>query len=158
MTTRRSDPDRPKPRPHIPIESAMNVLVALLVQPDERTAAQFENIFQAVACDWRLVRVADGAAATRYIVQKGLPELLITAARVPQVSGSDLVEWLRSFRCSSPVPVLIYDAALDEATREWFLRNHVKAILGTDSPASVLSEQLEHLVSVVEKRRYSNFF
>jgi len=135
----------------------LNPLVALLVHPDTKAAAAFADVFEDVACDWRLVRVPDGGAAARHIMNKGLPDLLVTATELPQVSGPDLVEWMRSFRSAHNVPVLVFGEPVQDVTREQFLRNEVKHFLAEDSPRQVLATRLSALVGAVEKVRYPAF-
>lgn len=141
-------------QPRVRSGHVLNPLVALLAHQDERVAADIADVFEDVACDWRLVRVADGSAAARHIMNKGLPELLITCPDLPEVNGPDLVEWMRSFRCARAVPVLVHGEPADIDAREQLLRNEVRSIVPADSSRQVLAGHLARLVALVEKVRF----
>ncbi len=151
MRRRTDDPDA---MPRARGEHVLNPLVALLAHHDDEAVASFRDVFDDVACDWRLIRVADGAAAARHVMNKGLPELLIVSPDLPQVAGPDFVEWMRSFRCASPIPVLVYGEPGDDEAREQFLRNDVRTIVSAPCPRPKLAAHLADLVGQVEKRRF----
>jgi DNA-binding NarL/FixJ family response regulator len=132
----------------------LNPLVALLVHHDDQAVAQFRDVFDDVACDWRLVRVADGAAAARHVMNKGLPELLVVCPELPQVSGPEFVEWIRSFRSASSIPVLVYGEPKDPQARAHFLRHDANSIVPSPCPRATLAGPLAELVAQVEKRRF----
>ncbi len=151
MRKRSEDPEAmPRPRG----DHVLNPLVALLAHHDDAAVASFRDVFDDVACDWRLVRVADGSAAARHVMNKGLPELLVVSPDLPQVAGPDFVEWMRSFRCASPIPVLVYGEPGSDEAREQFLRSDVRTILPAPCPRSTLASHLADLVAQVEKRRF----
>lgn len=151
MRRRTDDPDAlPRPRG----DNVLNPLVALLAHDNDDAAASFREVFDDVAVDWRLVRVADGAAAARHVMNKGLPELLVICAGLPGVSGPEFVEWMRSFRSGYPVPVLVYGEPQDTDAREQLLRNDATRIVPAPCPRSTLAGHLAHLVGQVEKRRF----
>jgi DNA-binding response OmpR family regulator len=133
----------------------LSPLVALLAHPDNEEAGHFREVFEDVACDWRLVCVPDGTAAARHVMNKGLPELLVLSSDLPQVSGPELVEWMRSFRGGCPIPILVYGEPRDDEAREQLLRNEVKVIIPVPCPRQVLAGHLTRLVTQVEKRRFS---
>ncbi len=137
-----------------PIESALAPCVALLVHHDDDAATTFKDVFADAATDWRLVRVADSTAAARHVMQKGLPEMLVTAARLPKISGPEFVEWLRSFRCTRPVSVVVYDEPLDDTSREHFLQHDVSLFLTPDCTRRTLFDHLSDLVARVEARKF----
>ena len=152
MTKLKSD----YPLPEMPVRgNILSPLVALLVHPDETEVARFRETFDNVACDWRLVRVADGTAAARHVMNKGLPDLFVVSADLPRISGPELVEWLRSFRGGNPIPILVYGEPQDLEAREQYLRNEVRSIIAKDCPRQVLAERLTEMVSQVEKRRFA---
>jgi CheY-like chemotaxis protein len=134
----------------------LHPLVALLAHHDDAAAASFEDVFEDVACDWRLVRAADGTSAARHIMNKGLPDLLVVCADLPQVSGPDLVEWLRSFRCAHAIPVLVYGEPADDESRQRFRQHEVRLVVTAPCPRPLLAAHLEQLVAQVEKRRFTN--
>lgn len=140
------------PRPRA--DHVLNPLVALLAHHKDADVASFRDVFEDVACDWRLVRVAEGAAAARHVMTRGLPELLVICSDLPGVNGSDFVEWMRSFRSGYPIPVLVYGEVPDMESREQFLRNNVHAILPTPCPRTTLASHLGQLIDGIEKRRF----
>jgi CheY-like chemotaxis protein len=145
------DPDAlPRPRG----DHVLNPLVALLAHDDDEAAANFRDVFDDVAVDWRLVRVADGTAAARHVMNKGLPELLVICAGLPGVSGPEFVEWMRSFRSGYPIPVLVYGEPENGDAREQFLRNDATLIVPAPCPRPTLARHLTGLVGQVEKRRF----
>jgi DNA-binding response OmpR family regulator len=146
--------DLPAAEPR-PKSNILSPLVALLAHPDEEASARFREVFEDVACDWRLVCVQDGTTAARHVMNKGLPELLVLSSDLPQVSGPELVEWMRSFRGASPIPILVYGEPRDDEAREQLLRNEVKVIVPVPCPRKVLASHLTQLVSQVEKRRFT---
>ena len=151
MSRRVDDPDAlPRPRG----EHVLNPLVALLAHHDDDAVAGFREVFDDVACDWRLVRMADSTAAARHVMNKGLPDLLIVGPDLPQVSGPDFVEWLRSFRSASSIPVLVYGEPADMEAREQFLRNDARTIVPAPCPRPALAAHLSKIVAQVERRRY----
>jgi DNA-binding NarL/FixJ family response regulator len=138
-----------------PKSNILSPLVALLAHADEKAAAHFREVFEDVACDWRLVRVPDGTAATRHVVNKGLPDLLVLGPDLPQVGGPELVEWMRSFRGACPIPILVCGDPADAEARERFIRLEVRQMVPASAPRPVLAAQLAELVAQVENRRFA---
>jgi len=137
-------------------DNVLNPLVALIAHHDDGAAAHFKDVFEDVACDWRLVRVTDGTAAARHVMNKGLPDFLIVCADLPEVSGPEFVEWLRSFRSARPLPILVYGEPADDEAREQFLRHDIKRMVPVTCPRPALAAHLEEFVSQVEKRRFAS--
>lgn len=142
--------------PPVRTDNVLNPLVALLAHQDDAAAARFKDVFEDVACDWRLARVADGTAAARHVMNKGLPDLLIVCTDLPEVSGPEFVAWLRSFRSARPLPILVYGEPADDEAREQFLRHDVKRMVPVTCPRPTLAAYLEECVSQVEKRRFAS--
>ncbi len=138
-----------------PKSNILSPLVALLVHSAEEAVTHFREVFDDVACDWRLVRVSDGTAAARHVMNKGLPDLLVLGADLPQCSGPELVEWMRSFRGACPIPVLVYGEPADAEAREQFLRHEVKRMIPGSAPRQVLAGHLAEVVAQVENRRFA---
>ena len=81
----RKTPDSsPELGPPARTDNVLNPLVGLLAHHDAAAASSFKDVFEDVACDWRLVRVTDGTAAARHVMNKGLPDLLIVGADLPE--------------------------------------------------------------------------
>jgi len=153
---RKASSASPESTPPARSDHVLNPLVALFAHHDDAAASHFKDVFEDVACDWRFVRVADGTAAARHVMNKGLPELLVISPDLPRVSGPDFVEWVRSFRGAQPLPVLVYGEPADDDARERFLRNEVRLMVPATCPRQTLAAHLEDLVSRVEKRRFGS--
>jgi DNA-binding NarL/FixJ family response regulator len=145
--------DSPSPEAR-PKGSILTPLVALLAHGGQEGSAFIRDVFEDVACDWRVVRVADGTAASRHIMGKGLPDLLIVASDLPQTSGPELIAWMRSFRGGLSVPILVWGEPPDDDAREHLLSNGVSIILPASSSRKVLADHFARMVSLVEKRRF----
>jgi CheY-like chemotaxis protein len=153
---RKNPASSPEFGPPVRSDSVLNPLVALIAHPDDAAASRFKDVFEDVACDWRLVRVTDGTAAARHVMNKGLPDLLIVCADLPEVSGPEFVEWLRSFRSARPLPILVYGEPAGDEARKHFLRHDVTCLVPVTCPRPTLAAHLEEFVSQVEKRRFAS--
>jgi len=153
---RKNQDPSPESGPPARNDNVLNPLVALIAHHDDAAASSFRDVFEDVACDWRLVRVPDGTAAARHVMNKGLPDFLIVCPDLPEVSGPEFVEWLRSFRSARPLPVLVYGEPADHGAREHFERHDVKRMVPVTCPRPTLAAHLEEFVSLVEKRRFAS--
>ncbi len=150
-STRRNRSSDDSPQPPRP-ESSLRAHVALLAHGDRTAARFFAGVFEDTAVDWRLVQVTDGSAAARHVMEQGLPQLVVLSATLAEVGGPDLAEWLRSFRCARPLPILVYEDGIDESARKRFQEQDV-TFLSPAASRRELFDQLSPVISRIEARQ-----
>ena len=93
----------------------------------------------------------DGAAAVRRMVSNGFPNLLVTRLELPQRTGFDVIEWVRSLKSPRQVPVLIYDKGISPEQRKQLLEWEVAEYLDKHWPLEKFKTVLRRITFDVEK-------
>src|SRR5712691_9577101 len=90
----------------------------LLAEDDPNLQAALTRVLRGAGYD--VVAVADGAEALGMLEAGSAYDLVVTDARMPHVSGPELIRILRGARCSA-IPVVVLSGAPPEAEqiREW---------------------------------------
>ena len=113
---------------------------------DMRSATQ--RMFQILGYDLR--EFADGRDVTRVLLGGESPDLLFLDLNMPEVSGLDILQFIRSRKIWKKMPILIMSSDAEDARVEQTMR------MGADGyvfkPVSL--EELESAISAaIEKRR-----
>ncbi len=124
---------------------------ALLLESNEDEAVLFQRCFAEAARHWHVNREKDGAAAVRRMVSHGIPDLLVTRLELPQRTGFDVIEWVRSLKSPKPIPVLIYDRTISPDQRKQLLDLEVAEILDKHWPPEKFKTELRRIAYDVEK-------
>jgi DNA-binding response OmpR family regulator len=90
----------------------------LLVETNEDESFLFQRMFTQVARHWHVTWEKDTASAIRHMIDQGLPDLFVTRIEMPERTGVDAVEWIRSLQTPKSVPVLIYDRVVSTDRRK----------------------------------------
>jgi DNA-binding NtrC family response regulator len=114
--------------------------------PDMRSATHM--MFRVLGYDLR--EFADGRDVTRALLSGESPELLFLDLNMPEVSGLDVLQFIRSRKIWKKMPILIMSSDFEDARVEQTMR------MGADGyvfkPVSL--EELESSISAaIEKRR-----
>ncbi len=114
--------------------------------PDMRSATHM--MFRVLGYDLR--EFADGRDVTRALLSGESPELLFLDLNMPEVSGLDVLQFIRSRKIWKNLPILIMSSDFEDARVEQTMR------MGADGyvfkPVSL--EELESSISAaIEKRR-----
>ncbi len=124
----------------------------LLAETNSDEALFFRRMFEQVARHWQVVWEKDGKAAVRRVLNQGFPDLLVTRIDLPQRSGLDLIEWIRSLQSPKAIPVLIYDTTPNATQRQQLSGWGVEDYLDKHSPPEKVKLVLRQLVIQIEKQ------
>ncbi len=128
----------------------LSSFVALIVHGDDKTADRLKETVENVACDWRITHARDGAEAARYMMNKGVPNLVIIGSEAERVTAADLVEWIRSFTAGHSVSILVYGQPRNKEEREHLLRNDA-TMISPEVASGLLTHHLARIVAKTEK-------
>jgi two-component system chemotaxis response regulator CheY len=122
--------------------------MAWIVDDDADMRSATHLMFQLLSYD--LTEFADGREVTRALLSGSCPDLLFLDLNMPEVSGLDILQFIRSRTTWKKMPILIMSSDAEDARVEQTMR------MGADSyvfkPVSL--EELESAISAaIEKRR-----
>ena len=123
----------------------------LLIEPDENDAVHFQRAFEREARHWRLTRKATGRDAIRHVIATGYPDILISRIHIGKPGTYEVVEWLRSFRDSQRVPVVIHDRRPSKAECAHWSKLNVTDFWDPCLPASQLKASLHRILLTIEE-------
>ena len=80
----------------------------LLMAEDDVDAAQlFRHLFLKVCPDWEFVWVGNGLEAVAYMMDNAAPDVVVTDLQMPQMTGQELICWLRASRDFSRFSIMV---------------------------------------------------
>jgi CheY-like chemotaxis protein len=91
-----------------PDRQKRSVPSVLFVESDLRKVEKLR-----AALPWQLTAKKNGVAAVHYMMQNGLPDVLVTELDFPTMSGLELIRWVRAAQASAHIPIIVHAASLD---------------------------------------------
>jgi CheY-like chemotaxis protein len=115
----------------------------LLIVEDEDAFRDFMSLALNME-GYRVRSAATGAEALEKLQQDTPPALVVLDISMPQISGWDILKFIRSDPALSHIPVVILTANADEDTRRRSMHEHVDALL-------VKPVSLDEILEVLQK-------
>ena len=94
------------------------------------------------------VKVSSSAkSALSWIHQGNIPNLIITDARMPQMSGSELITYLKSSLLLRTIPIIVLSALEKSQERLAFYENGADEVLSKPFDPALLDNRVKYLLN-----------
>ena len=89
--------------------------VVLLVEDDDDLATLFRINFRKFFSYAQLACAPNGVSAVKYILDNGIPDLIITDLSMPEMNSYELLDWIRTDPSIEKVPVVVHSSCQNPA-------------------------------------------
>ncbi|MCB9626248.1 MAG: response regulator [Sandaracinaceae bacterium] len=134
----------PGHRVEVPLERAVQ-LSLLAVDDDERVLRGYSRL---LGRDYRLVTARDGLEAIELLRSGTQVDAIIAEIDLPEVTGPELLDWLREEVPELAERVLFVTGAQDRPVFAGFVRDHAARVLSKPVAPAKLRESLERMTAV----------
>ena len=121
----------------------------LIVEGEENATARLRGAFEKSASAWKLIRKENGVAALKHMMEDGVPDLLALGDDSGNMTGLEIVRWVRSAGTDFRIPIILYGIR-DDSMHQQYSEAGADLILAKPAGSHELFGALERAMRFVQ--------